>query len=102
MQLDRQISQLQERLSAVEAELQVYREAFAAAPEPVPEPASDRQNWRQLKAGMKEADVERLLGHPAKVKANKVFVTWHYSPYPMGGEVTFDADNLRVNGWREP
>ena len=63
--------------------------------------ASDKVNWRKLKKGMSESDVEKLLGSPSRVHAFGSFTVWHYET-PLGGQVQFDGDRRTVTGWREP
>ena len=61
----------------------------------------DKVNWRRLKTGLSETDVESLLGSPTKVDANPVFTTLRYGDQD-GGEVQFDAKSHTVMGWQEP
>ena len=58
-------------------------------------------NWRKLRSGMAESDVEQVLGSPSRADANEAFITWFYG-YPSGGRVRFDAKSHTVQGWAEP
>lgn len=107
-ELERVVQELERRVSALEAQLagpDAARNVGAAGI------AGDIQKWRQLRIGMKEADVERLLGPARKVEANKLHITWYYSLgnadsgiglYPLGGRVQFDAKSRVVDEWTEP
>jgi hypothetical protein len=94
--LERKVEQLQRRLDAVEGKLQSSSGAPAAIH---PGSSKDIRNWRQLRSGMNEQDVERLLGAPERVMANEAFIMWNY---PRGGDVRFDPDSRLVEAWSEP
>jgi outer membrane protein assembly factor BamE (lipoprotein component of BamABCDE complex) len=65
------------------------------------EVSQSTRNWRQLRMGMTEGDVEQLLGVPGKVDANQYSTTWYYG-YPVGGTVRFGGSSRTVESWREP
>lgn len=97
-ELERVVQQLQRRLDIIEAQIHITE------PKPVvikPGNSKDIQNWRQLRQGMTEQEVERLLGSDSKVDVNKYFFTWYYS-YPSGGRVQFDPKSRSVEAWNEP
>lgn len=75
-----------------------------------PEPAAtgdgwrNRTNWRKLRRGGKESEVEALLGSPLKVQADPLLSYWFYSPEGiLGPHVVFSStNNMTVGGWKEP
>jgi hypothetical protein len=89
--LEQSIRDLERRVASLEAQLGERPSASQVAPAKV--------NWRKLKSGMTESDVEQLLGSPEKVDANPVFVIWRY---PAFGQVQFDGRSHTVKGWSEP
>lgn len=98
-ELERLVSQLQQRLAKLEkrdGENTGARSQAAATGD-----WKNRSNWRQLRRGMTEEDVRRLLGEAGKVDVNEYFFTWYYG-YPGGGSVQFDTESRRVESWSEP
>lgn len=91
--LEETVRVLERRVTTLEDQLR-QRNAAPSIP-------SDKANWRRLKKGLSEADVERLLGSPTKVEANPVYTTWEYGD-EGGGKVEFDAKSSTVEGWQEP
>ena len=91
--LEDTIRVLESRVASLEDQL---REKHAPAPV-----ASDKVNWRKLRKGMSEGDVEQLLGSPSKVDVYGSYSIWYYD-YPSGGHVKFDANRHTVDGWAEP
>jgi hypothetical protein len=89
--LEQSIGTLERRVASLEAQLGERPSASQVAP--------GKANWRKLKSGMTESDVEQLLGSPENVDANPVFVIWHY---PSFGQVDFDGRSHTVKGWSEP
>jgi len=89
--LEQSISDLERRVASLEAQLGERPSASQVAPAKV--------NWRRLKNGMTESDVERLLGSPDNVQSNPVIITWWY---PSFGHVNFDGRSHTVTGWSEP
>ena len=61
-----------------------------------PQYRTNRENWRQLREGMREDKVQELLGEPQRVDGGSSAI-WHY---PMQGMVRFSRG--RVSSWREP
>jgi len=55
-----------------------------------------RENWRQLREGMSQDNVQELLGRPHRIDGGSLTI-WYY---PMGGRVHFTRG--RVNSWSEP
>ena len=92
-ELERIVEQLERRVSALEAERADPPENTGAAGD-----ARELGRWRQLQRGMREADVEELLGAPDSVDASPYDVTWNYGFF---GYVRFD-ERSRVEAWREP
>lgn len=91
--LEETVQLLERRVASLEAEL---RERSAPA-----RVTPGKENWRKLRNGMSEGEVELLLGSPSKVNANQNFFTWYYG-YPSGGDDRFDTRSRKVNGWSEP
>ena len=54
------------------------------------------ENWRQLREGMSEDQVQELLGQPIRIDGGGLTI-WYYS---RGGSVHFNRG--RVNRWFEP
>ena len=98
--VDSRVQKLEETIRALELRVTVLEEQLRErqASNTV---ASDKVNWRKLKKGMSESDVEKLLGSPSKVDAFGPFTIWHYG-FPSGGQVQFDGDSRTVTGWHEP
>lgn len=59
-----------------------------------------RENWRKLRVGMAEAEVESLLGRPDRVEAVNGAVRWHYDREHDKGWVGFARDARTVLEWR--
>lgn len=92
--LEEKVRLLEQRVAALEGQSRGGAATSSVAP--------DKVNWRKLRNGMSEADVEQLLGSPSKVESNIVFTTWYYGHYPTGGQVQFDTTSQTVEGWHEP
>jgi hypothetical protein len=88
--LEESVLRLENRLAELEAQ-QRGRTVVA--------PPADKLGWRQLKQGMSEGEVEKLLGSPTNVSATSRSKTWRYLDRGFG-EVDFLDGVLR--GWREP
>jgi len=91
--LEEAVRVLERRVASLENQL---RERNASAPV-----ASGKVNWRKLKKGMSEGDVEQLLGSPSKINMLGPISVWYYD-YPNGGEVRIDTDKHTVRSWSEP
>jgi len=91
--LEETVQALELRVASLEAQLHNQPATARVAP--------DKVVWRKLRQGMAQADVEALLGSPAKVDNFGHFVVWHYGNR-TGGEVTFDTNSGKVTGWHEP
>ena len=89
--LEQSIRDLERRVASLESQLAERPSASQVAP--------DKVNWRKLKSGMTENDVEQLLGSPERVVASAGFVLWSY---PSFGGVKFDGRSHTVTGWSEP
>jgi outer membrane protein assembly factor BamE (lipoprotein component of BamABCDE complex) len=88
--LEETIRLLERRVTSVEAQLRERTPSSRVAP--------DKANWRKLKKGLSEGDVEQLLGSPSRVDAFGPYTAWHYG----SGSVEFDADTQKVESWHEP
>jgi hypothetical protein len=95
---DARIQKLEERISALESRV-AFLEAQLRERPAVSQVAPDKVNWRKLKRGMSESEVEQLLGSPERVDARIAVVEWSYPGY---GSVSFDTDSHRVRSWSEP
>ena len=91
--LEETIQVLERRVASLEAQL---REQTAPA-----SAAQDTANWRKLKQGMSESDVEQLLGRPSKVDVYGTTTDWFYGPY-REGSVRFFGTPRKVSRWSEP
>jgi len=90
--LEEAVRVLEQRVVALEDQLR--------APAAPTGSASVKANWRKLRNGMSESDVEQILGSPSKVDNYGSFFFWHYD-YPSGGHVKFGRSRT-VEGWSEP
>ena len=97
-ELERFVKQLEQRVVALEAQIQHAEQKSLIIK---PGNSSNVLNWRQLRMGMTEKEVERLLGSAGKVDASKYFITWYYN-YPSGGYVRFEPKHRIVEEWSEP
>ena len=99
--LDSRVRSLEETVRVLETRIasleQQLRERSAAVPV-----ASDQANWRRLRKGMSESEVEQLLGSPTKVNVSRVFTVWYYAGDRSRGEVRFDGETRTVDSWYEP
>lgn len=91
--LEEAVRFLERRVATLEDQLR-QRNATPSIP-------PDKVNWRRLKKGLSEADVERLLGNPTKVDAFGPMTIWHYGDL-HGGQVEFDGESRTVEAWHEP
>ncbi len=100
-QLERTVRVLERRIAVLEA-------AAPAPPvgqaQPATDPGSWRElaNWRQVQRGMTMDQVRVLLGEPDRVESAGTFTSWYWGDFLEGGDVRFDADSRRVEGWSEP
>ncbi len=91
--LEETVQALERRVASLEAQLHDQPATARVAP--------DKVAWRKLRQRMAQAEVEALLGSPAKIDNFGPFAVWHYGN-GGGGEVTFDTDSGKVTGWHEP
>ena len=91
--LEETVRILERRVTTLEDQLRQRNAAPSIPP--------DKANWRRIKRGLSEADVETLLGNPTKVETIGPFTIWHYGEKD-GGEVQFDGERRTVSGWTEP
>ena len=62
---------------------------------------TNNSNWRRLKVGMNEIEVQRLLGEPTHVvRFSPSLYKWEYSNETWHSTITFD--NKGVYSWEEP
>ena len=88
--LEEAVRVLERRVASLEDQLYERK-----APAPV---ASGKENWRKLRRGMSEGEVEQLLGSPSTINEYGSFSVWHYGT----GKVTFRGGRRTVDGWDEP
>jgi SmpA / OmlA family len=97
---DSRVQKLEEAVRVLERRVAILEDELREETAPTPV-ASGTANWRKLRNGMSQEDVEQLLGSPSKVDANLYSIAWYYG-YPSGGRVQFDARSRKVEGWNEP
>jgi outer membrane protein assembly factor BamE (lipoprotein component of BamABCDE complex) len=74
-----------------------------AQPARLPDPSRQEapwrspESWRQLRIGMSQGDVLRILGEPGKVTTYYAFERWEY-PDALGQRVDFD-ERGRLSVW---
>ena len=101
------IEQLEQTVRVLERRIAVLEAAATAPPVGQPQPATgtgswrERASWRQVERGMTMDQVRVLLGEPDRVESG-VFTYWYWGDIFEGGNVQFDADSRRVEGWSEP
>jgi hypothetical protein len=89
--LEQSIRDLERRVASLEAQLREQPSASQVAPA--------NANWRKLKTGMTESDVEHVLGSPQRVDdMGAIGVIWEY---PSSGRVSFGKSHT-VMSWSEP
>ena len=89
---------LEKRLEALRARVQHLEHELASRPKPPPrEPWRDPAVWHELRTGMSQADVLRILGAPGRVTSYSGFQRWEY-PDALGARVNFD-DAGRLLAW---
>jgi hypothetical protein len=99
--LEESIKALEQRVASLEAQL--HERTIASQERPSASQGSPtKANWRKLKSGMAQSEVEQLLGSPEKIEANEVVVVWWYPRWPTGGLVKFAGGSHAVSGWSEP
>src|SRR6478752_6327399 len=74
--LEETIQILERRVASLESQLREQHAPATAAP--------DKSNWRKLKQGMSQGEVEQLLGSPSKVNERGMSTAWFYGPYGEG------------------
>ncbi len=89
---------LEQRLDALRAHVQHLEHELASRPKAPPrEPWREPAAWRELRVGMSQADVLRILGAPGRVTTYTGFQRWEY-PDALGARVNFD-DSGRLLAW---
>jgi hypothetical protein len=91
--LEETVRTLEHRVAVLEAQVGARSAPVSVAPNKV--------NWRKLKSGMTEGQVEQLLGAPSRVDENPMVITWSYVDQ-SSGTVRFDARLRKVMSWSEP
>jgi hypothetical protein len=61
-----------------------------------------RPGGRELRPGMTQDEVRRLLGEPISIEPMGAYVFWHYSPMSTQQYVIFEHLSGRVVSWRGP
>lgn len=99
-QLDSKVLALRRQVNSLQAKLTAQEDKDVAEQK---QPRwKNRENWRRLRKGMTKAQVKAILGPPGKIRADDYYGdTWYY-PDVLDGEVSFDGDSERVDGWEEP
>ena len=95
--LKQKITELEKRIKDLEAIIKIYH-----APEDKESDQTygwlNKKSWRNLKKGMKEDEVKKILGEPVKtVKGSKTI--WYY-PNFYRSYVSFDEEG-NLTGWIE-
>jgi hypothetical protein len=82
---------LEKRLAALQLRLRTLEHELATRPraEATRDAWQHRETWQQLRGGMTQADVARLLGPPGRVTTYYGFQRWEY-PDALGQRVDFD------------
>lgn len=91
--LEESIRLLERRIASLEEQVRQRNVTATLAPE--------KAAWRRLERGMSQADVEKILGSPARVNASVAFTIWTYGESTLA-HVTFDSGKGTVVAWREP
>ena len=99
LELEQTVEQLQQRITTLEKKLGQSEPKSSIVLQPGN--YKEIRNWRQLRKGMSEQDVERLLGSAGKVVVSTYTIWWWYND-PGEGHVSFDAQSRKVEGWSEP
>jgi hypothetical protein len=89
---------LEKRLGALQSRLVDLEHQVASQPKQASREAwRDASAWRELRVGMSQADVMRILGAPGRVTSYTGFQRWEY-PDALGARVNFD-DSGRLLVW---
>jgi len=85
------LSLYEKRLAALQFRLQNLEHELAARPsaEAARDAWQHRETWQQLRGGMSQAEVARILGPPGHVTSYYGFQRWEY-PDALGARVDFD------------
>jgi uncharacterized coiled-coil protein SlyX len=89
--LEQRVSDLENRVALIEETLS-ETDTFDTS-DKVPK---YRENWRQLREGMSQDQVQELLGRPNRIDGGRISI-WHYS---TEGRVYFSRG--KVDRWSEP
>jgi hypothetical protein len=93
-QLNRKVQELERRIQLLEKVL-ASQSTAPSHPNDRQVPAN-KQIWRQLKKGMSQEEVKKLLGEPDRVAVMGSITTWFFST----SQIMFDNDGLY--SWFEP
>jgi len=91
--LEQGLRELMKRVEMLESRVKALE-----SPSTVPGVPKVRAAWRQLRKGMTEAEVRKLLGEPKHIGNYGAFINWDIQG---GGSVTFSSDG-QVTSWFEP
>ncbi len=89
--LEREVRDLTKRIETLESHIKATGKPGANVPPTL-------ATWRQLRKGMSEDDVRRLLGEPKRIEAGSLLNFWRYANF---GSVHF-SESGKVEGWDEP
>lgn len=62
----------------------------------------DPARWEQLKRGMTQPEVRKILGEPDCIDNGRWLVYWYYGPTRDGPQAMFNADSLNLDYWNAP
>ena len=93
-QLERELQEIKERLSVLEALL--LQENEATETEGTSDGWKSLANWRRLKTGMNPGTVQTILGEPQRIRSGNLTI-WQYE---NRGRVIFVEG--KVESWSEP
>jgi len=97
--LERRIVGLEEELAEKKIPKKIEQPPPPPQPKPEPKPAwLYLDNWRRLRKGMTQGDVQRILGPSTRVLQFSTWCTWEYG---TSGAVRFDVAG-RCASWSEP
>jgi hypothetical protein len=91
------LAQTREEFDALERRVRALEQQLQSQPRGQPLPSQAGNPWRQLRKGMAEDEVVRLLGQPRSISRGSVLDTFFFQG---GGYVMFSQS--RVSSWSEP
>jgi len=94
--LEHRVADLERRVTQLE---QQASQSNTQSPQSPSRGSQNIENWRQLRTGMSQQQVENLLGRPLRVDGG-AYTTWFYSEAEWHSIVYFY--NSSVRSWAEP